>query len=174
MSVDLQAVGRWVGGCFNSSTRRWQLSLVAATNERERETLFAVTDAVRLVKNVMASLCVDRFERQNETIKHATPRWHRATIKCCAPNRGASGRGDLTAPSTSFDFVCVCVCVCVGCTFGHGHGCQVNSPRYFDYCYVFTGTSCRERETGENEGEEWGGVSSTVSGPWGHHRKHNQ
>lgn len=79
--------------------------------ERERETLFAVSDAVRLVKNVMASLCVDRFERQNETIKHATPRGHRATIKCCAPNRGASGRGDLTAPSTSFDFVCVRVCV---------------------------------------------------------------
>lgn len=40
-------------------------------------------------------------------------------------------------------------CVCVGCTFGHGHGCQVNSPRYFDYCYVFTGTSCRERDRGE-------------------------
>lgn len=151
MSVDLQAVGRWVGGSFNSSTRRWQLSLVAASNERERETLFAVAVAVRLVKNVMASLCVDWFERQNETIKHATPRGHRATIKCCAPNRGASGRGDLTAPSTSFDFVWVFECMCVGCTFGHGHGCQVNSPRYFDYCYVFTGTSCRG-EWGERSG----------------------
>lgn len=52
----------------------------------------------RLVKNVMASLCVDRFKRQFQ--RKGRENLENSGRDCCAPNRGARGRGDPTAPST--------------------------------------------------------------------------